>query len=357
MRHAQEAFDRLGCRSHQAICYSLALTGVLCVSAFAGAKSKTPEHAAVDAGQLNAGALSLTEHFDILEDSTATLTWADVQTDAVAARFTSGQPAARALYFGVTTSAYWLRLKLKNSSDHTLDTMLELYLQTYNHHIPQRALKHQTPIQALQKWRAEKPELFVKRVYKHAGLDIKQVAVDRTSEQRRSFNLRELVGDNVAALRPSFRALPWVIEVNIPGNISCASYPGPLGQVIENLVQNAVVHAFDGRSSGKMIISASLQGKHVAMHFSDAGVGIKLASLAHIFEPFFTTRLGQGSSGLGLSISMNIDTGVLGGALNVTSETGLGAQFVLDLPLAAPNRLAAREFEPAPMSTTLGEIS
>jgi hypothetical protein len=32
-------------------------------------------------------------------------------------------------------------------------------------------LKHKTPIQALQKWRAEKPDLFVKRVYEQAGLD------------------------------------------------------------------------------------------------------------------------------------------------------------------------------------------
>lgn len=52
-----------------------------------------------------------------------------------------------------------------------LETTLTLYLKTYNHHIPQRALKHQTPIQALQKWRSEKPDLFVKRVYKQAGLD------------------------------------------------------------------------------------------------------------------------------------------------------------------------------------------
>jgi len=33
-------------------------------------------------------------------------------------------------------------------------------------------LNHQTPIQALKKWQTEKPELFVKRVYKQAGLDI-----------------------------------------------------------------------------------------------------------------------------------------------------------------------------------------
>ncbi|MBW8827923.1 MAG: IS481 family transposase, partial [Burkholderiales bacterium] len=45
------------------------------------------------------------------------------------------------------------------------------YLKTYNHSIPQRALKHQTPIQALKAWREKKPELFVKKVYEHTGLD------------------------------------------------------------------------------------------------------------------------------------------------------------------------------------------
>lgn len=52
-----------------------------------------------------------------------------------------------------------------------LDATLKNYLSTYNQLIPQRALKHQSPIQALQKWRAERPDLFVKRVYKLPGLD------------------------------------------------------------------------------------------------------------------------------------------------------------------------------------------
>ncbi|MBB5610757.1 hypothetical protein HDE71_005327, partial [Janthinobacterium sp. S3M3] len=37
---------------------------------------------------------------------------------------------------------------------------------------PQRALNNETPVQAMKKWQAEKPELFVKRVYNQAGLDI-----------------------------------------------------------------------------------------------------------------------------------------------------------------------------------------
>ena len=53
-----------------------------------------------------------------------------------------------------------------------LESTLRNYLKIYNHNIPQRALKHLTPIEALKKWQKEKPDLFVKRVYNQAGLDI-----------------------------------------------------------------------------------------------------------------------------------------------------------------------------------------
>ena len=57
------------------------------------------------------------------------------------------------------------------SSAAELESTLKSYLSTYNHSIPQRALKHQTPVQALKEWQAKKPDLFVKRVYEQSGLD------------------------------------------------------------------------------------------------------------------------------------------------------------------------------------------
>ena len=57
-----------------------------------------------------------------------------------------------------------------NSAD--LKTTLKRYLQVYNHYIPQRALGHITPIEALKKWQKKKPKLFVKKVYNLAGRDI-----------------------------------------------------------------------------------------------------------------------------------------------------------------------------------------
>ena len=52
-----------------------------------------------------------------------------------------------------------------------LESTMRNYLKIYNSRIPQRALRHQTPIQALKEWQKTKPELFTKRVYDLAGLD------------------------------------------------------------------------------------------------------------------------------------------------------------------------------------------
>lgn len=53
-----------------------------------------------------------------------------------------------------------------------LETTLKRYVNTYNQQIPQRALNHLSPIQALKEWQKKKPELFKKRIYNQAGLDI-----------------------------------------------------------------------------------------------------------------------------------------------------------------------------------------
>ncbi len=179
----------------------------------------------------------------------------------------------------------------------------------------------------------------------------KQVAVDQTSEQRRIFDLALLVEDNIAALRAGFQQVPWVFETHIPADITCDSYPGPLGQVIANLVQNAVIHAFAGRTSGTLMINAKLNADadSVEMHFLDNGNGMDESILPHIFEPFYTTRQWQGQEqvgpGLGLSISLNIATGVLGGTLSAHSQAGSGSQFYLTFPRRAPDSGSANTLD------------
>jgi signal transduction histidine kinase len=77
--------------------------------------------------------------------------------------------------------------------------------------------------------------------------------------------------------------------------------------------------------------------------FEDSGKGIPPAIIKRIFEPFFTTKFGKGGSGLGLSITFNIITNVLGGEIRVTSEPNQGARFEISLPLIAPGNQDVNE--------------
>lgn len=164
----------------------------------------------------------------------------------------------------------------------------------------------------------------------------KQVAVDQTSSQRRDFMLDEVVQEMALILGPGLRKANALLETVVPREISMDGYPGPLGQVINNLVMNAVVHAFDGGPGAIRIAADLTDNNQVRLIFSDNGCGIPQNRLLRIFDPFFTTKLGRGGSGLGLHIVHNIVTGLLGGSIRVSSEVGVGTQFVVELPRTAP---------------------
>ena len=167
----------------------------------------------------------------------------------------------------------------------------------------------------------------------------KQVAIDQVSERRRRFDLHEVIEENLTALRTSIKHQPWLIDNQVPAGISCDSFPGPLGQVLSNLIQNAIVHGFADRDQGRIQISASVDKELLQLQVSDDGVGMNTATSVRIFEPFFTTRLGKGGSGLGLSICHRITTTILAGELRVDSTPGVGTRFTLSMPLRTPGTL------------------
>jgi len=165
----------------------------------------------------------------------------------------------------------------------------------------------------------------------------KQVSVDQTTAQRRQFDLRQMMDDIVATMRNQFNLAGILIELDIPEQVAMDSYPGPLGQVVMNLMQNALLHAFDAKTGGRLHISASLlENDSILIEFADNGKGMDAEILGKIFDPFFTTKLGLGGNGLGLSISYNIVNSILRGDISVTSQPGQGTTFLIELPLHAP---------------------
>ncbi|MBV8849456.1 MAG: HAMP domain-containing histidine kinase [Methylobacteriaceae bacterium] len=170
----------------------------------------------------------------------------------------------------------------------------------------------------------------------------KQVAVDRSHIERRVFDLKELTEQVIASLRPGLNKSRVKLTFTCDAGITMDSYPGPYGQVVTNVVLNAVAHAFEPGQPGSVEIRAATEDtKQVAIIFSDDGRGMPADVRRRVFEPFFTTRRSQGGTGLGLHIVHNIVTGRLGGRISVASEPGQGTTFRVVIPRVAPHEDAA----------------
>jgi PAS domain S-box-containing protein len=171
----------------------------------------------------------------------------------------------------------------------------------------------------------------------HLISSFKQIAVDQTSAQRRAFALDDLIDEISTTMEPGARRAGCTIEWDVEPDVQLDSYPGPLGHVLINLIDNAVRHAFIGRTAGTIRVSGESRGPdEIVLQVVDDGVGVKAADRKRVFEPFFTTQLGRGGTGLGLSIAYNIVTGVLGGRITLTGEPGQGACFTVQMPKLAP---------------------
>ncbi|MBK9445053.1 MAG: PAS-domain containing protein [Betaproteobacteria bacterium] len=186
----------------------------------------------------------------------------------------------------------------------------------------------------------ESDDLLERNLVRAANLiqNFKQVAVDQTSDQRRPFDLATVLEEIQMTLLPRFKHSPFRLELDAEVGVSLDSFPGALGQVVTNLVENALVHAFESRSEGRVLLQArGLEGDRVEIVCADSGTGIPADLRPRIFDPFFTTKLGKGGSGLGLSIVLNLVRNLLGGDMIVESDPGEGTRFIITLPRVARN--------------------
>ncbi len=166
--------------------------------------------------------------------------------------------------------------------------------------------------------------------------NFRQLAVDRVSEERRQFDLREGIDNTLRDLKPRLDEAGVGVRLDVPSGIEMDSYPVALAQVVTNLVVNALQHAFAPGRPGSITITARLDDDDaVHLTFSDDGQGIDAALRDRVFEPFFTTRRMLGGTGLGLYIVNQLVTRQLGGTIVLEAGAGRGARFDIGLPRVA----------------------
>lgn len=161
----------------------------------------------------------------------------------------------------------------------------------------------------------------------------KQVAVDQSNIVRRTFNLKDYLDGILISFGPKLRRMSHQISVICPEDLVIASFPGVFSQIVTNLVENSVVHAFDGKSNGCMVIEISATENWIRLTYRDNGRGMTDKEVSRIFEPFYTTKRGQGGSGLGMHVVFNLVTQTLRGQIACRSRPGAGLEVEMRIPL------------------------
>jgi two-component system NtrC family sensor kinase len=161
----------------------------------------------------------------------------------------------------------------------------------------------------------------------------------QTQTFEESVNMNDVIEDALRVLYNSYKHLQVTIEKNfdpsipnIEGNFS------NLGQVLINMIKNALHALPDGR--GRISLSTSYQHEtdRISVACRDDGHGIQPEIMKDIFKPFFTTKDVGTGTGLGLYVSYEIIK-KHEGDISVSSEVGKGTTFTIELPCKRSGKL------------------
>lgn len=174
-----------------------------------------------------------------------------------------------------------------------------------------------------------------RREAQRAGSIIQRIRslVEKRGPERKSVEFNTMVDDAVdLTLMGQDRSIR-VVRDYAAGLPPVEVDPVQIQQVVVNVLRNAV-EAVRGREGPQVIVSTSLDDRHLLLSIEDNGPGIPHDRLADLFQAFKTGK--RSGMGLGLAISRTIAQNHGGELIVDPGGAGRGARFVVRLPLRPP---------------------
>jgi two-component system OmpR family sensor kinase len=154
------------------------------------------------------------------------------------------------------------------------------------------------------------------------------------------FDLSHTASECLELIQPLAEQRHLTLKTDLPETM-CHGDPGRLGQVITNLLANAIHY---NREGGEVLLSLRQEGDAVLLVVADTGIGITPEDLPHVFERFYRADKSRSAApertGLGLAISQAI-LKAHGGSIEVFSEVDKGTAFTIRIPAKAAQSTAA----------------
>jgi len=179
-----------------------------------------------------------------------------------------------------------------------------------------------TTTEAAESW-AKKAAAFIAKVKIHGR--------EPSSTTRERFTVARIVDEARALLAHRMRATGCRLDFEeTPAEVAVIGEPARLGQVIVNLVGNAI-DAYEDASipNARILVRATRDADGIVVDVRDWAGGIPADVMPRIFDELFTTKEPGRGTGLGLWIARNLTEDVFGGSLTVVTEGGVGSCFTI----------------------------
>jgi two-component system sensor kinase FixL len=149
--------------------------------------------------------------------------------------------------------------------------------------------------------------------------------------ESRPCNLLEILRETWASLSVNRQHRGIVLHEEIADADPCIhGDPFALGQVIRNILENAIAACAESGAIQVRLSDADLDGQPAArLSIHDSGPGLNEEQRRRIFEPFYTTK--TRGTGLGMAIARRIVESH-GGRISVGHSSASGAEVILELP-------------------------
>ncbi|KRC04369.1 ATPase [Hydrogenophaga sp. Root209] len=178
---------------------------------------------------------------------------------------------------------------------------------------------------------------LVRSMNRQIDTQISNAQLTRLPRDKSSIRAAELVQDVVLHYPYRSSRERDCVQVHIQQDFHFVASRQLFSQVLTNLMKNALhalASASNAPSPGDLRLDVGVHHGKGRIAVSDDGIGIAHEQQTRIFEPFFSTLAGAGN-GLGLTFCKNVVEAAQGN-LSVHSEPGLGAVFMIDLPIQTP---------------------
>jgi len=160
----------------------------------------------------------------------------------------------------------------------------------------------------------------------------KMAAVDRIDDSIHKHNLYEMASHIERSLEPEFQRNHISCSISIDKKIELDTHGSDLSLVLNNLIMNACIHAFEGQDDGAIEMIAIEKDGQIEIDVKDNGCGVKEEIKEKVFDPFVTSKRNQGGTGLGMNIVHNHITNKLGGSIELIDPKEGGTQWHIILP-------------------------